>query len=135
MLFWIAKYRFAFVLFMAGIISSPPLMKVGLILHWHWQKEVISRQYCENKSKPELNCLGKCHLKKQLSKIEAAQKTDQDMPLPERTWSKVFDPIFVSTLLDYQNYDIQNLTPFYYEYQQPLLIGFYLDIFHPPSLI
>ncbi len=36
--------------------------------------EYISKELCENKAKPELQCNGKCHLMKELAKASEAEK-------------------------------------------------------------
>ena len=41
---------------------SAPLVFV----QYELKKEFIIKELCENREKPELNCLGKCYLKKQL---------------------------------------------------------------------
>lgn len=39
------------------------------------QQEIASK-LCENKAKPKLQCNGKCHLKKQLAKIDNSEKKE-----------------------------------------------------------
>lgn len=37
-----------------------------IVMHFKLNQEAIEREFCINKSKPELECHGTCHLKKQL---------------------------------------------------------------------
>lgn len=41
-----------------------------LIVHFKLNQEVIEKKYCINKDKPQLECHGKCQLKKQLTETE-----------------------------------------------------------------
>jgi hypothetical protein len=56
------------------ILPYQSVMKVGLFFWYQCNKESITNKYCENKSKPQLHCNGKCHLKKQLSKVDGLSK-------------------------------------------------------------
>jgi hypothetical protein len=57
-------------------------------------KEYVVAKLCENKAKPEMHCNGKCHLAKQLEKLEepAPAPGKQKIPAPraaklgETTW-------------------------------------------------
>jgi hypothetical protein len=50
--------------------------KLMLYLNYQVSKEQITVKYCENKDKPKLKCLGKCHLNKLL--IEASKGDEQN---------------------------------------------------------
>lgn len=41
-----------------------------IILHFKLNQQAIEQEFCENKSKPELECHGKCYLKKELKQSE-----------------------------------------------------------------
>lgn len=49
--------------------------KLIVIANFSINKEYISKNLCENKSKPKLHCNGKCHLKKQLQKEDKKENT------------------------------------------------------------
>jgi len=38
------------------------------IIEYYWDYEYIATVLCENKDKPEMQCNGKCHLKKEIKK-------------------------------------------------------------------
>ena len=52
-----------------GILTQS-IGKLVLISNYLLNKELITLNFCENKSKPKLKCNGKCHLKKQLKEQE-----------------------------------------------------------------
>lgn len=55
----------------------------GLIYTYYaLNKEYIVAQLCENKAKPELQCAGKCHLKKVLQISKKRQTPEQQPFLP-----------------------------------------------------
>lgn len=41
-----------------------------LIVHFKLNQKEIEKEFCVNKAKPQLQCHGKCHLKKDLEKSE-----------------------------------------------------------------
>jgi hypothetical protein len=45
---------------------SPALLRPVYTLYWNSHREAITRDWCENKDKPERKCAGKCQLKKQI---------------------------------------------------------------------
>lgn len=54
-------------------------------------KEYVAKELCVNKAKPQLKCNGKCHLAKQLKKLEEPQPkktpaTPKELKLKEMTW-------------------------------------------------
>jgi|SRR5690606_3060628 len=44
-----------------------------VVMHFKLNQEAIEREFCINKNKPELQCHGVCHLKKQLQKTENSE--------------------------------------------------------------
>lgn len=55
-------------------LSCQCLVKLGIVAWFGINREYIARNLCENKDKPELNCCGKCYLKKELKKADAEEK-------------------------------------------------------------
>ncbi|MGB0167188.1 MAG: hypothetical protein ACPF8V_10080 [Luteibaculum sp.] len=49
-----------------------------ILANFAWNQSQIIQQFCENISKPELQCNGKCHLKKSL--IDIADQDQQKVP-------------------------------------------------------
>jgi hypothetical protein len=45
-------------------------MRLSIVFHFNINQNDITQQFCENKTKPELHCEGKCYLKKRLKQLE-----------------------------------------------------------------
>lgn len=50
--------------------------KVAVLTNYAIDYEYISKVLCINKNKPKSKCNGKCHLSKELKKVEAAQENE-----------------------------------------------------------
>ncbi|MES2287986.1 MAG: hypothetical protein V4547_20020 [Bacteroidota bacterium] len=48
---------------------------MSIIINYALNKEYISKTFCENRTRPKMNCQGKCHLKKQLAKEEKKEQS------------------------------------------------------------
>jgi len=73
----------------AGIlcnVSTPILLQISYTIN----QQYITEKFCENKTKPELQCNGKCHLAKQMQKI-----TQQESPSTQKTTNYFYTPLFV----------------------------------------
>lgn len=62
------------------IFSIPLMLKTELIVSWKLNQKSIIERFCVNKNKPKLQCNGKCHLGKQLSKVEEPSQDDKQVP-------------------------------------------------------
>ena len=60
--------RSLFAISILFIFLIPTIDQLGVVLEYVSDKESITEKYCENKDKPELQCNGKCHLKKEIAK-------------------------------------------------------------------
>ena len=60
-------------------LSFQCLIKLGLIGYYNLNIEYIIKELCENKSKPELKCNGKCYLKKKLTEADKAEKESKEI--------------------------------------------------------
>jgi len=54
------------------------VVKLGVEVHFVLNQEEIIEAFCVNKEAPEMQCNGKCYLKKQLEKVEQTQDGEQD---------------------------------------------------------
>lgn len=59
-------------------IFTQSIGKLVLLSNYILNKESITFNYCENKSKPKLHCNGKCHLKKQLKEQEKQESSSKN---------------------------------------------------------
>lgn len=51
-------------------------------LYFWWNQKQIAKEYCINQNKPKLKCNGKCHLAKQLAKVENDFQKKLRQPAP-----------------------------------------------------
>ncbi len=61
-------------------VLLPSISPWGTIAYYHLNRDYIARVLCENRSRPELHCDGKCYLAKKLK----AQQDRQDKETTER---------------------------------------------------
>ena len=52
---------------MIALILLVTFQRGLVVIHFKLNQDYIEKEYCVNKSKPNLNCHGQCHLKKELS--------------------------------------------------------------------
>lgn len=103
--------------------------KLVLLSNYLLNKEYITLNFCENKSKPKLKCNGKCHLTKQLK-----EQDKQDNSSKNNTRS-------VEEVQFCYEYDNSILPPFFYVSISPNW-GYLneetnttsLSVFHPPTV-
>lgn len=77
------------------------LSKLGLLTFYHFYKDYVIEEYCENKDQPHLQCEGTCFLKKGLEKEEDHTKntseTMKQIEIPAFIISSYFsEPIIFS---------------------------------------
>ncbi|MBI3234762.1 MAG: hypothetical protein HYZ42_12125 [Bacteroidetes bacterium] len=74
-------------IFLLLVFSFQLMTKTAVLVYWKVNQARIINEYCVNKNKPELECGGCCHLKKQLDKIEDENSQDvskpQELPKPK----------------------------------------------------
>ncbi len=102
--------------------------KTGMVISYHINKTYIAKVLCENKEVPQMQCNGKCQLKKQLV-AEETKKENEPISvenLPEVFWTTTVEaatekhfPITISTF------------PILSVFQSS---SFPSSIFHPPTV-
>jgi len=98
------------------------------------QKE-ITEKYCENKDKPEMECCGKCHLEKQLNKIETKEDSKSNFPLEIFKLKSVEVFLVNSFSFYFHSFQTIELEPKAISYSIfPILKGFLISILHPPEI-
>ena len=101
-------------------------VKLGLLTYYSVNIEYIIKELCENKDKPELNCKGKCFLKKKMAQADESEKKTNEI------FKQIEFPAFIpnSTLtLDLKSIELESryaLVNDLYHYQNSI------RIFHPP---
>ncbi|WP_281233986.1 hypothetical protein [Flavobacterium gelatinilyticum] len=100
-----------------------------IIVHFKLNQQEIEEQFCVNKTKPELQCHGKCHLKKELQKSE--KNSDQELA----SISKQIDIVMISNI-DFKVEILKIITPNKIQlYKESGLLEPCLDIFIPPPIL
>ncbi|MFC0780777.1 hypothetical protein [Flavobacterium sp. HJSW_4] len=100
-----------------------------IVVHFKLNQNAIEKEFCVNKAKPELQCHGKCHLKKELQ--ESQKNTDLEL----RSISKKID-IALNTNIEFQVPLLKTITskkvPIYKELDR---LEPCLEIFVPPPIL
>jgi hypothetical protein len=96
-------------------------------------KAYIAQTLCENKNKPELQCEGKCHLAKEITKANAAGEKESKPVAPRINFDNDFS--YLNPPADLENL-LQNLnSQFKLASAVPFTSAVIADIFHPPRHI
>lgn len=87
--------RFTAILFLF-LVSSPVLIKTGILGWYFWNKAAIVAKYCINKARPDLHCDGKCYLAAKLKKADHSDEKLPASPTPAKEDKRLeFAPVFV----------------------------------------
>ena len=102
--------------------------KISFMAYYELNKKEITMLLCENKNKPELNCLGKCYVEKSLKKIEKGleQKKKSIEKLTQFPFIQHITQIKVNPI--FKNLSISHFT----FYNSPFTSSPPIDFFHPP---
>ncbi|MCS7036810.1 MAG: hypothetical protein RMJ33_02750 [Saprospiraceae bacterium] len=61
-------------------ILGQAFVRTVVVLHYHWNRQAYAER-CENANRPELDCFGKCYLKKRIAALENRRRDDrQSLP-------------------------------------------------------
>jgi hypothetical protein len=113
-----------------AIILKPILPVIDYIVNY----EYISTVLCENKDKPELNCCGKCHLKKELAKASEGEKPiNSDKKDNSKQEVEVLFFQDIKSLVLEQIY-VQNITYINDNYSNLYFRLNGCSVFHPPTI-
>ncbi len=94
------------------------------------RKDYIAKVLCINKDKPVLQCNGKCHLKKQLTKAQK-QTTSENEATPQKLGLSFFFVDFVSVNFGSKEFFSKTVFPLF---NQDLVISNSFQVFHPPRV-
>ena len=119
------KKVFSFTMTMLFLLVS--FQQALIIVHFKLNQNIIEKEFCVNKTKPELQCHGKCHLKKELEKSD---NTDLELT----SIGKKID-IYLNSNFEFEIPIIKTIkvtkAVIYREFE---LIEPYLEIFVPPPI-
>lgn len=100
--------------------------QVVIVGQFFINQDFIAAELCENKDAPELECNGKCYLKKELKKDEE-RKSEEKTSKVEVLLFCDFKPLDIPTEREFQIEKDE-----FSSYLDRLLIGYQEDVFHPP---
>jgi len=92
--------------------------------------DFINKNLCENRSKPQLLCNGKCYLKKEIAKASENQtKNDSRISISGFTDTFIIDENFTFfTITDYNSESSNLISELNFSYK----FNLFSNIFHPP---
>ena len=103
------------------------------LVEYTLNKAYIVQALCENKNKPELQCEGKCHLAKEITKANEAGDKESKPVSPRINFDNDFS--YLKPLADHANH-LQNLNSlFNLASAAPFTSAVIAEIFHPPRYI
>ena len=122
-----------FLLVMVGMLFSNSLIKGALFVNYLVNQAEITKQFCENKDKPKMNCNGKCHLAKQFAKQEKQEKSTSDTQKFKVENSELTAQIHETIAFIYPLKSIKSSVSYAYAEARS---DFHLEeIYHPPVSI
>lgn len=103
------------------------------LVEYTLNKAYIAQTLCENKNKPELQCEGKCHLAKEITKANDAGEKENKPVAPRINFDN--DCSYLNPLADRAKH-LQNLNSLFEPASAaPFTSAVIADIFHPPRYI
>lgn len=115
-------------LLLAVVILGISFQNAVIQVSFDINQDYIASALCVNKTKPELNCKGKCYLNKQLSQSERDQQERPQSQLTKQTvnWlhtsHTALVPVATATYI--RHYNTVADSPYW---------GFFAEIDHPPT--
>lgn len=120
------------------IVSSllvQPTVKTILLVQWKLNQQEITRVYCINKARPEMQCNGQCYLAKKMRQIEADYAKSK-LPFEPKHAKATEFTVFL------QPFKQPSITPLVIEkqlwggiYRQPFSYPFGNSLLKPPIVV
>lgn len=114
------------------MLFSNSLIKGALFVDYLINQAEITKQFCENKDKPKLNCNGKCHLAKQLAKQEKQEKPTSDTQKFKVETVEI--TAHIPTRIAFVYPIKKEQTTRLYTYSEARSDAHLVEIFHPPTV-
>lgn len=111
------------------------LMKLGIVAWYEINKDYVADVLCVNKDKPEMECNGKCYLKKQLTKIDKGTDAEkQNIPNISKK-IEVIEYLLTTTWAVSKQPVIEHVLTHHAHYTDPESRIYTYPVFHPPSAV
>jgi hypothetical protein len=101
---------------------------VMIIANYVANKEYISKNLCENRTKPKMHCNGKCHLMKQLQKDSKKEKS----PLTTAKFKTSIQFVEEEFVFSFMNNSVGTIS--YVNFIVGFPVSKSSSVFHPPSI-
>ncbi len=118
--------RLLSILLLFGILLQS-LGKFIIYANYELNKEAITMMFCENKSKPKMNCNGKCHMMKQMKEQEKKENT------PVNTLKEKYENQISTASYSFRIITTYTIISHSSVYKLHESISHLNSIFHPPS--
>jgi hypothetical protein len=118
---------------LVGLILLQPFNKVWILISFKINQERIAQTLCEQREIKNNTCEGKCHLEKQLKKVD--QEEQKRSPIPQNKQTEVLYTFSLSKQIYSTNLlleDGQKPNFFYQDFKSQAHLLF---VFKPPQLI
>ncbi len=116
------------VIYLAGIILLRMLAMPLSLLDYSLNRNFIASSLCENKSKTEMHCAGKCYLNKQLGKANENQNGRDQKGSVKILLNDFFEPF--NEIVSGNHFTVSIIKPPYSV--QVINPAYTTAIFHPP---
>ncbi|MGV4438825.1 hypothetical protein ACQ1PL_04910 [Ornithobacterium rhinotracheale] len=115
------------------LLLLPPALKLGVWVDFKLNEQYIAQNLCENKEVLGSNCHGKCHLGKQLKKVEEPEQKSSTQPIKV----KDLEWVYVLFYTEKTNHLIKkrNAKKFYAWIEESLCSKYLFSIFKPPQFV
>lgn len=118
-----------FTFFIIFTIAFRPLMP---LMDYAVNYDFITKNLCENKSKPQLLCNGKCYLKKEIAKTSTDQsKNDSRINISGLADTFIINETFVFSSKDFNQIENPKINS---EFSATYNFSLLSKIFHPPLI-
>jgi hypothetical protein len=114
-------------IFLFAAILAQTFSKAVIVLDFYANQKYIAANLCENKDKPQMNCCGKCQLKKRLNKEDnkdkqmPERKNGKEEVLSSKSFFATVQPAVAYATVNFPDQDIK------------ITIDFSSEFFHPPG--
>lgn len=131
---YLCNMRRGMALLLLFVLCHQLVLKLGVVAWYQVNKDYIAKNLCENRNKPELNCCGKCYLRKQLKKVDGHENPVKNAVLSIEKMDALACILPPTINYDYSHPELKTSsikTPVLQDlYQHPVSFS----IFHPPSV-
>ncbi len=94
--------------------------------HYQINKDFIAKNLCENRTKPKMNCNGKCHLKKTMKRLDGEKTESKSIQLSISEYIDTPALHIQAGFVSFREKDYQE------DNLHTLFSGFTVSIFRPP---